>query len=260
MSVHGTRRSIRASEVPSVVLGGGVERLSFAEALHVLKSRQKPGLGVPGYTRWVNRGLARYVAAAAYRLGFSPNGVTAISALVSVVGLVVLVLAPRSIWTGVLVAVLLASGYLLDSADGQVARLSGRSSRSGEWLDHVVDAIRMPAFHMSTMVALYLSGVQSWVLVLPPLYALVTTGQFFSQILAEQLADAGSKPTPRRGQSLFLLPTDTGVLCWVYILWGLPEMFVVAYGLLLALNGAHSFASMRRRFRQLNVPTAGRPS
>lgn len=252
--VETTRRRMRASE--PVARGG---RLSFGDALHLLKNRQKPGPGVPAYTRWVNRGLARYVAAGTYRLGVSPNGVTAISAAVSVAGLAVLLLVPRSVWVGLLVGVLLAAGYLLDSADGQVARLSGRSSRAGEWLDHVVDAIRMPAFHLSTLVALYLSDVDSWVLVLPLLYALVTTGQFFSQILAEQLAEAGSKPTPRRGQSLFLLPIDTGVLCWIFILWGLPTMFIAAYGLLLVLNFAHSAVSMRRRFRQLNVPTAGRP-
>lgn len=237
----------------------GTESLSFSAALELLKGRQKPGPGVPGYTRWVNRGLARYVAAGAYRLGVGPNGVTAISGLVSVAGLTVLVLAPRSLLTGFLVAVLLATGYLLDSADGQVARLSGRSSRAGEWLDHVVDAVRMPLFHLCTLVALFLAGVDTWVLVLPLLYSVVTTGQFFSQILAEQLAEVGSKPIPRRGQSFFLLPTDTGVLCWVYLLWGLPEVFVVAYGLLLVVNGAHSAVSMRRRFRQLNVPTARRP-
>lgn len=237
----------------------GSPSLSFVKALELLKSRQKPGEGVPAYTRWINRGLARYVAAGAFRIGIRPNAVTAISALVSGIGLVVLVMAPRTISTGILVAVILAAGYLLDSADGQVARLSEQSSRAGEWLDHVVDAVRMPLIHLCTLVALFLEGVENWVLVLPLAYSVTITGQFFSQILAKQLASAGTRPTPNSGQSLFLLPTDTGVLCWIFVLWGLPKLFLVSYALLLGVNLVHTAVSMRRRFRQLNVPTAGRP-
>ncbi|UFU05729.1 CDP-alcohol phosphatidyltransferase family protein [Ruania halotolerans] len=228
--------------------------LAFDEALDVLRGRQKPGPGVPAYTRWVNRGLARYAAAAAYRSGLGPNEVTAISGLVSLAGMAVLVLRPASLPAGVAVAMLLATGYLLDSADGQVARLSGRSSRAGEWLDHVVDAVRMPMLHLCTLVALFQTGTAPWVLVLPLLYAVVTTGQFFSQMLAEQLAPSGTAPIPRQGQSFFLLPTDTGVLCWLYVLWGLPGAFVPAYAALLVLNLVHSVISMRRRFRQLSDP------
>ena len=42
--------------------GGTVQALSFGRVLEDLRSAQKPGDGVPAYTRWVNRGMARRVA------------------------------------------------------------------------------------------------------------------------------------------------------------------------------------------------------
>ncbi|TQN35774.1 CDP-alcohol phosphatidyltransferase family protein [Kocuria rosea] len=128
-------------------------RPSYEEALAGLRAAQKPGQGVPAYTRWVNRPLARYAAARAAAAGLTPNGVTALSAVLSAAGLVVLVAAPPTPATGVVVALLLAAGYVLDSADGQVARLTGTGSPAGEWLDHVVDSIRTPALHLAVAAA-----------------------------------------------------------------------------------------------------------
>ena len=119
-------------------------RPGFAETLTALERAQKPGHGVPAYTRWVNRRVARYFAAAAVAMGITPNGVTAISAVCSAAGILTLLLAPPTALTALAVALLFALGYGLDSADGQVARVTGASSPAGEWLDHVVDSIRVP--------------------------------------------------------------------------------------------------------------------
>lgn len=229
--------------------------MTYREAYSTLKYRQKPGPGVPAYTRWVNRRGARYVAAGAYRAGLGPNGVTLLSALFSAVGIITLLALPRAPLTGLAVAVLLAAGYLLDSADGQVARLRKMSNPAGEWFDHVVDAIRMPSIHLATLIALYFADTSHAVLLFPIIFTIVNAGQFLSQILAEQLATRGSAPTPGRWQSLILLPTDAGTLCWLYLLWGFPLVFNAGYGLLLALNLLHSAVSMRRRFRQLSTAT-----
>ncbi|OAX67752.1 hypothetical protein A5N15_01010 [Rothia kristinae] len=51
--------------------------------------------------------------------------------------------------TAVIAALLFALGYAMDSADGQVARVTGASSPGGEWLDHVVDSVRVPAIHLT---------------------------------------------------------------------------------------------------------------
>ncbi|MEO5743368.1 MAG: CDP-alcohol phosphatidyltransferase family protein, partial [Terracoccus sp.] len=163
----------------------------FRTALNGLRSAQKPGAGVPAYTRWINRSLARFAAAAAYSLGWSANAVTAISAVLSFSALALLLLRPPSVPLGIAVAVLLAAGYVLDSADGQVARLSRSSGPAGEWLDHVVDAIRTPAIHLTVLIGLSsVPGIGTWPLVVAIGYCLVSVGQFMSQILSEQLSGA----------------------------------------------------------------------
>ncbi|WP_100813261.1 CDP-alcohol phosphatidyltransferase family protein [Microbacterium lacus] len=225
---------------------------TYSENLQRLRAAQKPGGGVPAYTRWVNRRLARYVAAAAATMGVSANGVTAISALLSFAALGVLVLAPVAWWTGLTVAVLLALGYVLDSADGQVARLTGTGGPAGEWLDHVVDAIRTPAIHLAVVVAVWRhSEYPTWIAGIAVAFALIATGQFMSQILAEQLRKKASiAPAEGRGiiKSFAILPNDMGTLCWIFALWGVVPLFAGAYVLLFAANGVHSLVSMRRKF------------
>jgi phosphatidylglycerophosphate synthase len=226
-------------------------------ALASLESAQKPGDGVPAYTRWINRRLARGVVAVAYVWGLSPNAVTVLSAIVSAAGLALLVVLGPSPLVGVGVAALLAAGYVLDSADGQLARLSGRGSPAGEWLDHVVDAIRSPGIHLAVAVSVVIHRPASpeWLAIVGVLFALLVTGQFMSQILAEQLRKARgeSAPAARGGalRSWALLPSDMGTTCWIFVLWGFPIVFGVAYTALLALLLLHTAASMRRRFREL---------
>ena len=236
-------------------------RPGYHEALTGLRAAQKPGEGVPAYTRWVNRPLARFAAARAAANGITPNGVTAASATLSAAGLAVLVLAPPAALTGMAVAVLLAAGYVLDSADGQVARLSGTGSPAGEWLDHVVDSVRTPAVHLSVLAAFLLRpedvGVPSGLgVVLPMLFCLVAVGQFMGQILAEQLRRGrpGSPGAPAGPLRSFLnLPMDAGIVCWIFVLWGWPSLFFSAYGTLLAITVVIAATSMRRKYLGLRL-------
>ncbi|MCU1638932.1 MAG: CDP-alcohol phosphatidyltransferase [Microbacteriaceae bacterium] len=233
---------------------GGVPPRAFRAALLGLRQAQKPGAGVPAYTRWVNRRLARYAAAAAYALGWTPNAVTVVSAAFSGAALLLLIVVPTTPMLGLAIASLLAIGYLLDSADGQVARLSKSGSPAGEWLDHVVDAVRTPAIHLAVLVGLWRTGGSPpWLLMLTLAYCLVTVGQFLSQILAEQLRRSAPASDSGRGvmQSIVLIPTDTGTLCWMFLLWGFPPMFAVVYAVMFTLNLVHTVVSMRRRYRSL---------
>ena len=50
-----------------------------------------------------------------------------------------------------------------------------------------------------------------------------------------------------------LLPTDPGVLCWSFVLWGFGVPFMVLYTFLAAIAVAHSSISLRRRFRDLRA-------
>ncbi|AMB60245.1 CDP-alcohol phosphatidyltransferase [Microterricola viridarii] len=228
----------------------------FSTALSGLRSAQKPGAGVPAYTRWVNRRLARFAAAAAYTLGWSANVVTAVSAVLSFAALGLMLFAPQSATLGIAVAALLAAGYVLDSADGQVARLSRSSGPAGEWLDHVVDAIRTPAIHLAVLIGLSaVPGLGTWPLAVAVGYCLLSSGQFMSQILSEQLSGAAKPVSESAGirQSLVLIPTDMGTLCWVFLLWGVPEVFVWVYTGMFLLNAVHAAVSMRRKYRRLQV-------
>lgn len=226
----------------------------FGAAMLGLESAQKPGSGVPAYTRWVNRRLARFAAAAAYSAGWSPNAVTAASAGLSFAALWIMVAVPQTASLGIAVGCLLAAGYVLDSADGQVARLGRRGSPAGEWLDHVVDAVRTPALHLAVLVGLYaVPGIGTWPLLVALGYCLVSVGEFMSQILAEQLSGRNDPPASSSGvvKSFILLPTDNGMLCWIFLLWGMPGLFVWAYGAMFLLNAVHTAISMRRKYIRL---------
>ena len=50
---------------------------------------------------------------------------------------------------------LLVVGYAFDAADGQLARLRGGGIIAGEWLDHMVDAIKVASLHLAVLVGLY---------------------------------------------------------------------------------------------------------
>lgn len=88
----------------------------YRASVERLASAQKPGLGVPPYTRFVNRPMGRRLAAAAHVVGLSPDQVTGLSMLASGVGLALLVLVTPSAPLGVLVGLLMVLGYALDSA------------------------------------------------------------------------------------------------------------------------------------------------
>ena len=241
-------------------------RPSFAQVAKELDYAQKPGDGVPAYSRWVNRRAARVFAAAAVSMGVGPNAVTLISACLSVGGLLLLVTFPASWGTGFAAAVLLALGYVMDSADGQVARATGTGSPAGEWLDHVIDAVRTPALHVAVFF-----GFQRWfdlepaLRYLPLAFALLAVGHFTSQILAEQLsrhhtlrttnAQSGhlEPAVQQKGVvwSLMILPIDTGIMCWIFIFWGSPAPFLASYVILFFFGIVFAAVSARRKYVHL---------
>lgn len=235
---------------------GAVHRLGIRANLDRLNAAQKSAAGVPAYTRFVNRRLARGVAATGASVGLTPNAVTALSALLSAAGLTVLLVVGPQWWAALIAAALLAAGYVFDSADGQVARLTGASSPAGEWMDHVVDAARTPAIHLTValMVAYHRPDL-AWLAIIALCFAVMSAAQFMSQILAEQLVRRAGGDEETGGselrKSLLLLPTDTGVLCWAFALWALPPAFAVAYTALFVIGAVHTAASMRRKYLKL---------
>lgn len=234
----------------------------YRAAVAALAGAQKSGAGVPLYTRYVNRPLGRRVAAAASVIGWSPNQVTVASGLLSAAGLALVMLVEPTAPIAAVAVVLLAAGYALDSADGQLARLTGQGGPAGEWLDHVVDAVRNPAIHLAILVSLYrFADVNAAVLLLPAAFVLVGCGRYVGQLLAEQLrrnseasgavAVEPEPPAPGQLRSLIQLPSDSGVVNFVFLLLPAPQLFVPVYAALLAANAVLAAASWHRRFAEL---------
>ncbi|MCI2956166.1 CDP-alcohol phosphatidyltransferase family protein [Agromyces atrinae] len=244
------------------------ERERYRDVVARLASAQKKAApGSPAYSVYVNRRAGRYIAAAAYLAGLRPNGVTAISALFTFSGIAVLAFVPSGVATGIAVWLLLAIGYAFDSADGQVARLLGGGSAAGEWLDHVVDCLKIVSLHLAVLFwAVRTLGVDSPWLLVPLGFTIVNTVSFFAMILNDQLKTThalrhGASPAPVRSastlRSLIVLPTDFGVLCLSFVLLGFTSAFTLVYALLFVASLGHlllASASWFRAMKRLDSP------
>lgn len=226
-------------------------RESYAQ----LASAQKPGAGVPHYMRFVNRRLGRMIAAMAKKLGATPDQMTAASALLFVAGMSLLVWFPPSAVLAIVVTMLLQLAFAFDSADGQLARLTGTGSAAGEWLDHVVDAARILLLHLGVAVCLlrHTDFGTAWLL-LPLGFAFVASLRFFALMLADQLM---TSPTPAVGPRAWVqTPADPGVVNAVFLLWPWTPVFLVGYAVLGTGNLLLLLATLHRRHRALREGSA----
>jgi phosphatidylglycerophosphate synthase len=241
-------------------LGPGSD--SLASTLRRLSAAQKGAAGAPAYSRFVNRKLGRLLAAVAFHAGLTPNTVTALSALSTFSGIAVLALAAPSWATGAWVTGLLVLGYALDAADGQLARLRGGGSPAGEWLDHMVDAVKISTLHLAVVVGMYrFETVERGPLLLIPLgFCVVSAVLYFGMMLNEALrAQHGaatraqqSPGTPSVLRSLLVVPTDYGVLCLVFILLGAPGVFLPLYTVLFVTTAAYVSMASVKWFLEMN--------
>jgi len=234
---------------------------SVRATLRRLSAAQKGAVGAPAYSRFVNRPLGRLFAALAFHAGLTPNAVTTVSAVSTATGIALLVFLPLSVPTGLAVAGCLVLGYALDAADGQLARLRGGGSPAGEWLDHMVDAVKLLSLHLAVLVALHRSGVVEVgpLLLIPLGYCIADGALFFAMMLNEALRaqhgavtraqSPSAGPTLRR--SLLSLPTDYGVLALSFLLWGIPAVFVSVYAGLFLATAAHLALGSVKWFREM---------
>lgn len=246
-------------------------RPTYREVIDRLSSSaQKGAKGAPAYSRFVNRRLGRYLAGGAYLLNMTPNQVTAVSASFSALAIVLLATVSPSLVLGVVVAVALLLGYALDSADGQVARLRGMSSKAGEWLDHMIDCAKISSLHLAVLIGLYRFGHLSSksYLLIPLAFCVVNAVLFFGMTLNDQLRRGHALATgtplataakPSTLRSLAVIPTDYGLLCASFVLLGWQSGFRVVYGLLfLGHAGFLALASVKwfRDMKSLDQPAA----
>lgn len=233
-----------------------------AEAYHQLSRAQKGhARGAPAYSVYVNRRLGRVLAAVAYRIGLTPNQVSLVSATHSAVAIVLIAAAPRTVVMGIVIALLLALGYAWDSADGQVARLRGGGSPQGEWLDHFIDTLKISSLHLAVLIGMFrtVPDGQTWTLLVPIFFS-ISASTFFSAMLLNDLLKGkhGTASTHERGggtlgRSLLLAPTDFGLVCLVFLLWGLPVPFLLGYGLLTAASVGFLLLAAAKWFREMGA-------
>lgn len=222
----------------------------------------------PAYSRFVNRKLGRLLAAWAYRAGLTPNAVTGISAAFTGVAITLLLVFPPSSTLGVGVAAALVLGYAFDSADGQVARLLGGGTPAGEWLDHIVDAVKTTALPIAMFVCLQRTDLPRVWLAVPLVYAVVASTTFFGMILTEQLRRQNGRvgiTTASGGvrdiiTGILVLPMDYGILCISFILLGVPGLFLALLSLLTVGSFLFLCLALRKWFREISGFAGAEPA
>jgi phosphatidylglycerophosphate synthase len=254
------------TQVPEQTSRGTGDGEGYRQLVDRLASAQKTNKGAPAYSRYVNRPLGRRFAALAQLAGRTPNQVTALSAVCSLAGIALLALVPPSAALGVAVAALLVAGYALDAADGQLARLQGSGSRSGEFLDHVVDAVKLSSLHAAVLIGLFrFTDLPATALLVPLGFQVVAAVWFFAMILVDQMRRAAGAPVSRTApasplRSLAAIPTDYGVLCLTFLLYGFTGAFLAVYGVLFAGSLLILGAALLSWYREISRRPSAHPT
>ncbi len=208
---------------------------SARDSYQKLAASQKSATGAPLYSVLINRPLGRIFAALAHQIGLTPNQVTLVSAVFTFSGIAVLAIAPPTWLTALLVTAGLVLGYGLDSADGQLARLRGGGTLTGEWLDHFIDSIKVASLHLGVLVMFYnYFKLTNWWLLVPLIFSITSVAHFFGMLLTDLLTRTRSGNSAKRTSGSRLvsaakLPTDYGVLCLSMLLLPLTGFFVWWY-------------------------------
>lgn len=236
-------------------------RLGFKDARRQLLVAQKTSKGAPAYSRFINRPLGRQLAAIAYHLGLRPNQVTAASALCTFAAIALIVSTKPTVASCVALVFLLVIGYALDAADGQLARLQGSGSAGGEWLDHVIDSIKISSLHLAVLVCWFrFYEVNSLWYLVPIVFQCVASVQFFAMILTDQLrrAHRGTTSMLLKGSgnssmlySMVVMPTDYGLLCIVLGILCWPTGFLVVYTCVMLANLMFVLLALPKWFREV---------
>lgn len=232
----------------------------FKENLSKLLGAQKPARGTAAYSRLINRPAGRIVAAMAHAMGISPNQATVVSALLSGSGITLIALLSPTWWSGILISLLLAGGYVWDSVDGQLARLRGGGSKSGEWLDHTIDCFKTITLHLAVLISWYrFSPFENEALLLVPIaFTVIAAATYFGLILMPTLrpplpADPPELPAEAPWRKYAILPIDYGLHCWIFVInaWWLG--FTILYLVLAFICGLALAAALRKWWRELQV-------
>ena len=125
-------------------------------------------------TELISRRLAFPFAVLAHKMGLSANFVTIIAGTCWVISTPLAVIAGwlcgcgyrvAGLWVWFVCGALWNIGYILDLADGSLARMTDTSSRRGFYLDYVFHLLFKPAFLLSIGIGIYLmNGGLFWLI------------------------------------------------------------------------------------------------
>lgn len=157
-------RAGRADAVPGFALRVTDDAVAHLAKRVLLRSLRKP---IDGFvSRHLNRYVSTFLSSLLVRVPVRPNQLTIVFTAIGLAAGVVAAIANPG-WLVVLGAVLFQTQSILDGCDGEVARLTYRFSRSGQWLDSIGDDVTNYAFcfglaigqaHVRDLPVLYYAG------------------------------------------------------------------------------------------------------
>ncbi len=138
---------------------GSVPDISTSDAARIELVRANRGNdGV--YSMAVLRRLSKPLTSFAAKRGWSPNAITIVSLVVGLAAALSFAVGER--WALVLGAVLMQVSLVIDCSDGEVARLTGRYSTVGAWLDASTDRIKEYVAYAGLAAGVWASGSDIW--------------------------------------------------------------------------------------------------
>jgi phosphatidylglycerophosphate synthase len=125
-------------------------RGSFLREAHMLRLRSERSQARL-WSRHVNRPLGAIIAQALLGSRVSPNAVSVVGAIVTMVGAALVLASPAPAPIPLIIAVFVVwqLALALDNADGLLARARGKSSPFGAWLDQILDFVNHTAVIVS---------------------------------------------------------------------------------------------------------------
>jgi phosphatidylglycerophosphate synthase len=204
-----------------------------------LAGSQKKGAGTPAYTRFVNRWLGRLFASILACFNTSPNIVSLVSGLITITSLLLFtIIEDITIIKSSLLVISLYFAYALDSSDGQLARLLNKQSKQGEWLDHTLDAIKIPLSHGVAIYLIYNNSIPNpgWIIFYLAILSFACAN-FLSGILKSKLKPNNSTNINMLSKhktsirSFLTLPLDYGVFILLFFFLFNNQLFFIIYSL-----------------------------